>query len=106
MAETEIDYDETEERAVQDQWHLDKKVPIAIVVTIFLQTIGLLVVGISWKADVDHRLAALETSDSKRSSQETRIVILEQKLQFITKSLGRIEDKIDQIPRHEAEPRP
>jgi hypothetical protein len=78
-----------------EQWHLDKKVPIGIFVVLFVQTITLVYVGTAWKADIDHRIGALERTQDQRTSQESRLIVLEQRLGFIEASLKRIEDKIN-----------
>jgi len=78
-----------------EPWHLDKKVPLGIIAAIIMQTIALVVVGTSWKSDVDHRLDSLEATRSVTSPQGDRITILEQQFSFIQRTLDRIEKKID-----------
>ncbi len=77
-------------------WHLDKKVPLGLLVMIVIQTLSLVYVGTTWKTDIDHRLNTLEKSDDIRSPQGNRITILEQKFDFIQQTLQRIERKLDQ----------
>ena len=83
-------------------WHLDKRVPISIIITLVLQTITFVYLGTTWKADIDHRIGSLEKDgvaraavevrlDVIRAAQESRITILEQKFDFIQQSLQRIE---------------
>ena len=79
-------------------WHLDKKVPIGLLVMIVVQTITLVYVGTTWKSDIDHRLTTLEKSDDARGPQGNRLTILEQKFDFIQSTLSRIERKIDAAP--------
>ena len=43
-------------------WHLDKKVPIGLIVAIVIQTLTLVYVGATWKAETNGRLTALENS--------------------------------------------
>ncbi|MEP6826455.1 MAG: hypothetical protein ABJA10_00105 [Aestuariivirga sp.] len=76
-------------------WHLDKKVPIGLLIMIVIQTMALVYVGTTWKSDIDHRLISLEKSDNSKSLQGDRIIVLEQQFGFITDSLRRIEHKID-----------
>ncbi len=78
----------------ENAWHLDKKVPIGIIVALLVQTIVLVYVGTTWKVDVESRLGALEKSDTRRESQEARIIIVEQQLSYIRESLRRIEGAI------------
>lgn len=79
----------------ESEWHLDKRVPIAMVMAFVCQTITLVYVGTTWKSDIDHRVTSLEKTDEMRRPQESRILVVEQKLKFIAESLGRIENKID-----------
>lgn len=82
-------------QAVQkEEWHLDKKVPIGIILALVLQTISFFVIATSWKTTVDGRLGRLEEIVSDNKSQGDRIIILEQQLTFIAASLKRIEDRL------------
>ena len=83
-------------------WHLDKRVPISIIITLVLQTLAFVYLGTAWKADVDNRIGSLEKDaaakaaielrlDVIRASQSERLTILEQKFDFIHQSLQRIE---------------
>lgn len=71
-------------------WHLDKKVPISIIIALFVQTIVFVAVGTAWKADTDSRISALEKSETSRDSHESRLVILEQQFQYIRSDLAEI----------------
>lgn len=51
MAKVELD---------DGNWHLDKRVPIGLVVMIIVQTIVFVFAGTSWKSAVDNRLDTLE----------------------------------------------
>ncbi len=80
-----------------EAWHLDKKVPIAIIFALIIQTVTFISIAASWKTAVESRLEYLEKSDDDRSKQGDRILILEQKFSFIVDSLGRIEKKLDTV---------
>lgn len=73
-----------------EEWHLDKKVPLSIIIALFVQTIVFVAVGTSWKSGTDSRLAALEKSETSRDSHESRLVILEQQFQYIRSDLAEI----------------
>lgn len=45
-------------RSSPEPWHLDKRVPIALIVTIVAQTVAV----VWWASGVDHRVAAVESS--------------------------------------------
>lgn len=78
-----------------EEWHLDKKVPVTIIVALVLQTLGFIYVGTAWKTEVDFRVNNLERLNDDRKSQEGRIIAVEQQLNYITDSLKRIEAKLE-----------
>ena len=41
-------------------WHLDKRVPLGILLALAVQTITLVAIASSWRASTDERLATLE----------------------------------------------
>ena len=80
---------------VAEEWHLDKKVPVTIIVALVLQTLGFIYVGTAWKTEVDFRVNNLERLNEDSKSQEGRIIAVEQQLNYITDSLKRIEAKLE-----------
>jgi len=89
-----------------NEWHLDKKVPISIVIMLVVQTVTFAVLGTQKTTNMDNRISGLErdlsTLDAsldkrliavsdENSKQEPRIIVLEQQFQFIRESLVRIE---------------
>lgn len=81
----------------REDWHLDKKVPISLIVSVLSLFMGLVaqtVVITSWftsKFDyVDSRITALEKSDGGQTSHENRITILEQQFGYIRGDLAEI----------------
>ncbi len=80
-----------------EEWHLDKKVPISIIVALTVQTLGFIYFGTAWKTEVDFRVGNLERLNEERKSQEGRIITMEQQLRYITDSLGRIEAKLESV---------
>ena len=81
--------------AVTESWHLDKKVPVGIIIALLVQSLGFIYVGTAWKTAVEYRIASLEKQNEERKSQEGRIIAMEQKLQYITEGIRRIESKMD-----------
>lgn len=91
--------------APNEQWHLDKKVPISIIIALLVQTVVVIYVGTSWKADTDFRLAALEKSEDSRDSHESRLVIMEQQAAYIRADLAEIKNLLRrQIPEQSPQP--
>ena len=85
-----------------ESWHLDKKVPIALILTLagiivamVWQTIYFTALLTEWKTETDNRIKQLETTDLGRQNHEGRIIILEQKFNYIQESLNRIEKRLE-----------
>lgn len=51
------------------EWHLDKRVPIALIVTIALTFTGQGIAFTMWATKLDNRVAALETKDQDRDDE-------------------------------------
>ena len=79
----------------REQWHLDKKVPLGIIIALVIQTITFFTIAAAWKTSVDVRIERLEETAVDSNKQADRILILEQKFSYIVESLGRIEKKLD-----------
>lgn len=48
--------------STDNQWHLDKRVPIGIIAALIVQTAALLYADATWRAETGGRLDALETT--------------------------------------------
>ena len=68
-----------------EPWHLDKRVPVALIVTIAMQTM----LAIWWAAALSGDVAALQASDQR---QDTRIEAMRDAAQQMAVQLGRIEE--------------
>ena len=86
------------------EWHLDKRLPIALIMTIVLQTVGLVTYVVSNNVSVEYRLQALEKTDEQVAQVPTDIALVKQEIRSIrgdvednTEQLDRIEDKIDKL---------
>jgi hypothetical protein len=80
------------------EWHLDKKVPLALIFTIVSQT-----VVVAWGAsNLWTRVAELESQAQVAAPQFKRIIRLESKVDAIQRSLAEIRALIDR----RTEPRP
>lgn len=73
------------------RWHLDRRVPLALILAIVVQTAAL---GI-WVGTIQTRVSQLEKIQDARSSQLERIVTVESRLAFMAETLSRLERKID-----------
>lgn len=77
------------------QWHLDKRVPIGIILAIVFQTITFVAMGSQWMAKMELRVDAVERALDERRTQGDRLIILEQKLGFISETISSIARKLD-----------
>ena len=79
----------------ENQWHLDKKVPLGIIGAIIFQTITFVGLGSQWMAKMELRVDSIERSLEERRTQGDRLIILEQKLGFISETVSSIARKLD-----------
>lgn len=68
-------------------WHLDKRVPVAIILTLLLQTGGI----IWWAASATERISNLEKRADMAAPQADRLTRVEVKLDGVTDAIGRVE---------------
>lgn len=71
-------------------WHLDRRVPLALIVTIVLQTAG----AFWWAATITTRVAALEEAQQRRIDDHDRITRLEANQTHMLEALRRIEQRL------------
>ncbi len=76
-----------------NQWHLDKKVPISLILAIALQTGA----AIWWVSAVDARVAALELKAAKAEAALSEVVQLRARVDSIYDRQVRMDDKIDRL---------
>ena len=81
-----------------EQWHVDRKVPIALIVTLFMQTGGFVWFG----AKVDARVEALEKQYSvaapTATEQGTRLTRVETKLEAVQDGISEIKSILRKEP--------
>jgi hypothetical protein len=83
-----------EEREYERSWHLDRKVPIAIIVTLLLNTGGF----IWWAAKSDARIEAVEKQVAASTPHSERITRMEVKIENVERGVVRIENLIQSRP--------
>lgn len=74
------------------RWHLDKRVPIAMLLAILAQT-G---TGFWWAATTSERINNLEKRADAAAPQADRLTRVEVKLDGVTDAIGRVERLIQQ----------
>lgn len=68
-----------------EPWHMDKRVPVALILTIILQTVGI----VWWASSITADVANLKTSDQR---QDSRIETVQAIAGAQAVQLGRIEE--------------
>lgn len=78
-------------------WHLDKRVPIALIVSLAIQTAGM----VWWAASITGRVDNLaQTSEEMRASKTSeRLPVLEEQIRNLKKDVEKLDRKIDELLR-------
>jgi hypothetical protein len=74
-------------------WHLDKRVPIALIAAMSLQTAGALL----WAGAAMQRIDYLEREVSASSMIGERTARVEEQMRYLRQSMDRIETKLDRL---------
>jgi hypothetical protein len=73
-------------------WHLDKKVPIGLILALLVQTLVITSWGSAKFENYENRIASLEESDDAQQAYERRITVLEEKFNYIRDDLTEIKE--------------
>lgn len=84
MATTSID---------DNRWHLDRRVPIALILAIFIQTVG----AVWWAATATNRLAELEKDTAGTVDRGNRLIRLEVGVETLKETLEKMDGKLDRL---------
>lgn len=74
-------------------WHLSRSVPVALILTILVQT---LVAGVFF-GGLEERVSSIERTIASNGDQPARLVRVETKVEAILRSLQSIENKLERI---------
>jgi len=77
----------------QKHWSVDKRVPIALIFTIVIQSAGI----IWWASELSSRVTSLEEYRTTTVTFDSRIVRLETNAENIRQTLQLISDKLDRL---------
>ena len=84
-------------REIQDPaltgWHLDKRVPIALILAIGLQATA----TIFWAAKIDQRVSQLEADRMQMTEQPGKIIRLETQMQGLQDGMRDVCGKLDRL---------
>jgi hypothetical protein len=81
--------------ADRPHWTLDRRVPIAIILSLIIQTLGAVWWAASFSASMEARVNSLEATNEAKSNLGERMASVEAQLGFINGAVARIENKID-----------
>ena len=72
-------------------WHLDRKVPIALILALTVN----IVVGIWWASKLDSRVGSIEKWIESNGRIDARLAVIEEQQKVIQKVVERIETRLD-----------
>jgi hypothetical protein len=85
-------------------WHLDKKVPIGLILALLVQTVVITSWGSAKFENYDGRITNLEKSDGTQQTYERRITVLEEKFNYIRDDLAEIKSLLQRRLPTEVQP--
>lgn len=77
------------------EWHLDRKVPIALIATIFIAFSSQTIAGVWWASAISERVTVLERSAVLYAPQGDRLTRMEVKIEGVEKVMLRLERLIE-----------
>jgi hypothetical protein len=85
-----------------ERWHVDRKVPVALLVTLLLTFSGQTVTALWWASKIDSRIEQLErvtaTAAPTTSEQGTRLTRVETKLEAVQDGISEIKSILRKEP--------
>lgn len=81
-------------RSTDAKWHFDKRIPIALIVSLFIGLLGQTMFFVSWKATIESRVEHLEADNIARAPQAERIIRVETKLDGIKETVTEIKNLV------------
>lgn len=85
-------------------WHLDKKVPIGLILALLVQTVVITSWGSAKFENYEGRITSLEKSDGAQQTYERRITVLEEKFNYIRDDLSEIKSLLQRRLPTEVQP--
>ena len=74
-------------------WHVDKRVPLALIFAIFVQSVA----AVWWAATATSRIDYLEMRTEDSSDRVQRLIRLEVDIQTLKQTVNKIDRKLDQL---------
>ena len=80
-------------RRVEEHWTLDRRIPIAVIITLLMQMIGALI----WATELDARVGAIEKQNSGMGNVIEKFARLEERLDQVKDDMGYVKRKLDYV---------
>lgn len=80
----------------KEPWHLDRRVPVALILAIFLQTAG----AFWWASNIDSRVAQLENQMESRAMVNERLARMEERVEGLRADISDIRGSMTNIERY------
>lgn len=77
-----------------NSWHVGREIPLALIITLFLQTTGLVWYFSAQQTRAEMRLSALEKNTDAAAWQAEKIIRIDEKLSTVQTSIAKIETSI------------
>ncbi len=99
------------DEAPRESWHLDKKVPIALIVTLVAQIGGFVWFGAKMDSRIDQQATRLERLEAADARQDVKIMAtaegvirLQEQLAYLTRMVERLVEQADRRQQGAARP--
>jgi hypothetical protein len=76
-----------------EKWHVGREIPIVVVVTMFIQTMGI----VWWASSINNKVDAIRTLVPQITQNASEIAVLKSQNGDIKSDLIRIEVKVDRL---------
>lgn len=87
-----------------DGWHLDKRVPIALIIMMVVQLMGVVATFTSMQGDINNNrrgLVTMQSAGATRDEKLERLISVERDVTHIRDVVGKMERKIDRLTEND-----
>jgi Tfp pilus assembly protein PilO len=83
-----------------NKWKLDRRIPIAVIVTLAMQIIGALI----WATELDARVSSIEQQSVTSSTANEKFARLEERLDGIRENVDSMKRQLEHLTEHLLKP--
>lgn len=77
-----------------NSWSLDKHVPVALIITMMLQTVAVITVGTAWVTNTNNRLVVIEEYIRTNGNIGTKLALIEERQNRISEDVTEIKQRL------------